>query len=369
MKRTRIRPWWAIIGLVLAGSLQAQMPLFRNAFTTNVPGAWVRGDIVYGERLQVINPNTGPTGLFFFVGTNAYGIGTPWMMVTNGLVGIGGYPNSSYALDVTGSSRASLLVSVGDIYAGANSSYLWNVVRSPSIGRVVGGVTINPTVGVTNILAVRNTNGVDVLVVNSNGFTGIVTNTPTVALEVHGTVRSTNFQLIIPQWDDVRIPVGTLSSPSSAPGRKIFIGNLTTYAFDDAADEQLDFELQIPHGIATNNAYGIHLHLHYTGTNAPTGTSNIVWGIEFAWSNPALGIFPSVTQTNYSTNGLTATRQHMLAEFPVITGMKESAVLIGRLFRDANNGADEYVGDALAISFDAHYPRLQMGSHGEYGDF
>lgn len=246
------------LALLLASSAGAQMPIFRNQFTTNVPGAYVRGNVDFGT-------------------------------VAN-----------------------------------------W---------------------------------------ARFNGSVGVGTNASVATVQVHGTVQSTNFLLIVPQWDDVRIPMATLSSPSSAPGRKIFVGGLTTYAFDDNADEQLDFELQVPHGISTNNDWGIHIHIHWTATNAIGANSNVVWGIEFTEANPGTGIFPATTTTMFATNGIGLIREHRTAEFAAVTNVVESSVIIGRIFRDADNAADTYVGDALGLSLDAHYPRIKMGSTLEYGDY
>lgn len=277
-----------ILGLLTAGCANAQMPIFRNQFTTNVPGAYVRGNVTFGDAatwFRVEGPFTNATGNAYFGG------GVTWF--ADGIM-----------------------------------------VELPSTFQ----------------------QGLD-----ATGQVFVV-----------GTVIATNVQVNPPLWDDVRISIGNLTSPSVAPGRVTVstagAATISAYGFDKDADEALSFELQLPHGINTNNAYGIHCHIHYTGLTAPSATSNIVWGLTYMAASPTRR-FNTVPLTIYATNGLTGTTNHMLAEFPAITNLVESAIIFGTIFRDADNLSDEYPADAIALSFDAHYPRRQMGSHGEYGDF
>jgi hypothetical protein len=202
------------------------------------------------------------------------------------------------------------------------------------------------------------------------GSMGIGTNAASGTLNVHGTIVGTNVEVWPPRWDDVRIPLGSLSAPGSAPGRVIFRGGLSCYGFDDNSIEQLNFEMQLPHGITTNAAYGIHMHIHWTTTNAIAGSaSNVVWGLEYVIADP-LTLFSTTTITNRVTNAIPAPFFHQLAEWPVITSnIKESAVMIGRIFREGNNASDDLSGDAIGISLDGHYPRISFGSTGEYGDY
>ena len=266
---------------LLAGWSQAAMPIFRNSFTTNVPGAYVRGDIVFGSILD-------PT--FFQV-------------------------------------DASFTNSTGNAYFGGGTTWF------------ADGVVVEQA--------------------------SVFWQTITASNQVH----STNFMLLTPQWDDVRVPLGALGSPSSQPDRPNFIGTIKAYAFDAASTEELHFELQLPHGLATN--FPVDLHLHWSALVDSVGAnSNVVWGLEYVMCNVG-AIYPAGSTTIYSTNGFNTARQQILVDlYDIPAGSyTESAVLVGRLFRDGANGSDNYPEDVYGLSLDAHYPRIQMGSFQEEGDY
>jgi opacity protein-like surface antigen len=233
--------------------------------------------------------------------------------------------------------------------------------------------------------------GTELMRVQEDGRVGIGTNDPQYALHVHGTISATNIIAPTiaatnvtatgtisasnvtawpPRWDDVRIGLGGLSAPGSAPGRVVFRGGLSCYGFDDNSTEQLNFEMQLPHGTTTNTAYGVHLHVHWTQTNAIGGAnSNVVWGVEYAIANP-MTLYSTTTITNWVTNGITVPFFHQIAEWPAITNnIGESSVLMGRIFREGANASDTLAGDAIGMSLDAHYPRISFGSAKEDGDY
>ena len=102
---------------------------------------------------------------------------------------------------------------------------------------------------------------------------------------------------------------------------------------------------------------------------APTPpNTNVVWGLEWSIANP-LTAYSAVTITNRVTNGIDTVRYHQIASLVRITNWTESAVLIGRLFREGGNTSDNLAGDAIGLSLDGHYPRRQFGSVLEFGDY
>ena len=358
----------------LACFANAQMPVFRNQFTTNVPGAYVRGNSTFGTggtgtytfNGQLLTYVDALGGVDFMVSTNVYGVGTPLMIIRNGTVGFNMDSQGTYS--VSASSYFANRITA-DNYLYTPAVWFGETLGRPRLEVWGGGIAVNPQIGTTNWFVWCSTNSTPVSVVNSNGWFGINTNTPTDWVEVHGGIRATNFQLIVPQWDDVRIPLGALGSPSSQPNRPNFIGTIKAYAFDAAADEELHFELQIPHGIATN--YPIDLHLHWSGiTDSVGANSNVVWGLEYVVAN-VYDIFPAGSTTVYGTNGIISARENRMADILELDPgiVTESAILMGRLFRDADNGSDNYPNDAYGLSLDAHYAREKFGSFAEDGDY
>jgi hypothetical protein len=401
----------AFILVLLACLAQAQMPIFRNMFSTNVPGAWVRGNPTFGNGsgFFIVNQSFtnvtgnayfgGGTTLFadgilveqpsifyddvivsnffrvqvdaaggvdFMIHTNDYGTGTPLFIVNNGTVGINRDSQPSYSISAN-SYWAQTMTAENSLYSPAH--WFGTVNGLPRLNLYGGGIVVLPQVGTTNWWTWADTNGTPKSVVNSNGWFGVNTLTPTAELEVNGQAKATNFLQTVPSWDDLRISLNTLSSPSAQPGKVTFAGGLSVYGFDAASEEQLDFSIQIPHGITTNNAYGLRLHLHWTGLATPAGANtNVVWGLEYSFANPGQ-IFPTTTITNRTTNGIITAYTHRIASILTVTNLKESGILVGRLFRDGGNTSDNYATDAAGLSLDGHYGRIKFGSDAEFGDY
>lgn len=379
-------------------------------WATNAPQATFLGAHT-GPDASILHTNVGNS---VAIGYNSKVTGTnQFILGTTHNVGIK-TNNPGYALDIHGSlhSTSAVVNSSVTITGGTASDYFGfgdHDKYLPFVGGAgflmsAGSLTFDidsnndHTDRIFKIEHNSNTGaGAELMRVQENGNVGIGTNDPQYTLHVHGTVAATNFlanglgigtnstpgNLVVhgevngtnvtvwpPRWDDVRVPLSQLSSPSATPGRVIFRGGLACYGFDDNTTEQLNFELQLPHGITTNAAYGIHMHIHWTTTNAIAGAnSNVVWGLEYVMADP-LTLYATTTITNRITNAIPATFFHMLGEWPAITvNIKESAVMIGRLFREGGNASDTLSGDAIGISLDAHYPRISFGSTGEYGDY
>jgi hypothetical protein len=169
-----------------------------------------------------------------------------------------------------------------------------------------------------------------------------------------------------PVWDDVRIPMSSLRSGVTPPTAKEFIGGIRAWAFDKAVDDMLEGELQVPHGVNTN--YYIALHLHYAVTNAATTTNGVVWGIEYTKANPNR-VFNSPSVTTIITNFPGTNLLHKVVSVVNVSNCTDSAVIMVRLYRDADNLGDTHDDDAYALSLDAHFVRWRPGSLNENGDY
>lgn len=98
----------------------------------------------------------------------------------------------------------------------------------------------------------------------------------------------------------------------------------------------------------------------------------MVWLLEYTWANavtPPDNAFPaSVTvATTQSSPGVAYS--HLIAEWPPITAsaMRDSSVLLCRVARNADDGADNFDDVAYGLSVDFHYQVRQFGSLTEYG--
>lgn len=166
-------------------------------------------------------------------------------------------------------------------------------------------------------------------------------------------------------WDDERVPVTSTRSAASAPGFAAFPSgeNTFTHLFDKTSEEQLFFTLQIPHKWMTGT--NLYPHVHWAPTDSDTGS--VVWGLDYSWAD-INGTFGANTTITVTDAGDGTANKHQLAEFSEIDGSGISGVssmLVGRLYRDATNGDDDYNADAALLEFDFHIKIDSRGSSQE----
>lgn len=146
-----------------------------------------------------------------------------------------------------------------------------------------------------------------------------------------------------------------------------------TYLFDDSIEEDLFFEVQMPHEWIEGT--DIEAHIHWTPTVTATGDS-VSWGLEYVWvsTNQDMGntAFISGNSRAAPTSDSLVAYRHYITELGTLdaTGKTLSSVLLCRIFRDAtaSYNPDTYTEDAAILSIDFHYRRLAMepGSREEY---
>lgn len=175
-----------------------------------------------------------------------------------------------------------------------------------------------------------------------------------------------NVFLSPPVWDDLRVPLSATRNPSSAPGYDAFKDGTKAWAFDKASDEMLYFEVQVPH----NYKLGTNLDAHVHWAPIDTGVGGVVWCLEYTFQYIGAAFGATTTDCGRQVGSGTA-YQHQIINVEVVTGTSGSvsALLVGRLFRDADSsegkGTDDYDNDAVGISFDLHYQIDSFGSRQE----
>lgn len=183
-----------------------------------------------------------------------------------------------------------------------------------------------------------------------------------------GSTSSNNWNAVLtdaPRWIDSMVPAASMRLPSSGyPGLDTFTNGIQCLKFDDASDESVHFAVQINHNavMPTNT---LKPHVHWTTSEVQTApNTNIVWGLEYTIANISAEFVAS--STIYLTNGPVELNKlaHTMTSFADIpvTAMTPSMVIMCRLFRDADNGADTLTGDANLIGFDFHYQVDSLGS-------
>lgn len=216
---------------------------------------------------------------------------------------------------------------------------------------------------------------------NSNVATNtadIATNTADIAEVYNGT----ELRLASVQYDDLRVPVASTRSggtkdPDWAKFKDDGAGSQGVFLqwFDKANEEELYFELQVPH--AAVEAGDLFAHIHFVPAANGASGEFVRWGLEYTWAN--LGdVFSSTTiiygdasaaatATSSEDASLTAGK-HYIQSLGTIsgTGKSLSSMLCCRVFRDATDGTDDYDDDAGLLEIDFHAAFDSLGSTTEY---
>lgn len=163
-------------------------------------------------------------------------------------------------------------------------------------------------------------------------------------------------------WDDIRVPAqNTRVNPvTSKPDFGTFIGGTRTFLFDPGDEESVNFSVQMPHSWAFETA--IEPHVHWTPTNTNGGV--VIWGLECTTGAISTTFGSTATSTVGQTANGTAYYHHY-ADFGEMsmTGIDSvSAMLVCRLFRDADATGDTYNADAALLEIDFHFLSDTLGS-------
>lgn len=171
------------------------------------------------------------------------------------------------------------------------------------------------------------------------------------------------------QWEDLRVAINgrTTLFATANPDLIDWVGNIKVYAFSPSSDEEVFFSVQVPHSYKLNSE--LRPHIHWSPTT--TGTGNVRWCVEYIVAGVGEA-FPGTVTTNCvnaAADGVD--KKHQIAEFDAISGTGStwgdvSTMIHYRLYRDANDAADTYAGDAIGHEFDIHYQIDSAGSRQEY---
>jgi len=191
------------------------------------------------------------------------------------------------------------------------------------------------------------------------------------AIEADGTIRMDGNATV---WDDLRVPLAEPSTGEIKPSwAKFPYGNTGTGAyinwFKASGVDEMYFVVQLPHD--WNEGTSIKAHIHWVpsqdGASGPTVPR---WGLQYTWTN--IGeTFPAYTTvygtTTVPSETLVKDRQYLTPLGTLdATGKTLSSMLVCRIFRDGDNGADTFAGLAGALEVDFHYQKNTVGSRDEY---
>lgn len=165
-----------------------------------------------------------------------------------------------------------------------------------------------------------------------------------------------------PVWNDVRIPMSSVrpgvGAPTAQPFQPTGVGSLRAYRFNRGVTQRLEFELQVPHGTNEDPIYGVRLHVHWAcGLSSPAAA--VGWFVDASVADIGFN-FPAPTTHGPATTTPTVAFRHLVTNIHTFTGLHDSAVIVGNIYR---NAADAYLGDdVFGLSLDAHYVVQRLGS-------
>ena len=171
------------------------------------------------------------------------------------------------------------------------------------------------------------------------------------------------------RWDDERVPVSsTRLGGSKDPGYAVFKTNgagsqgVFVYWFDDDAEEELYFSLQLPHTFALNTA--LEPHVHWIPAANGSAGQVVSWGLEYTWADigQTFGDTAIISgNAHYPADASLVAGRHYLTDLGTIAatttaGTVVSSMLVCRVFRDATGAlkTDSYADDAGLLEIDFH---------------
>jgi len=185
-------------------------------------------------------------------------------------------------------------------------------------------------------------------------------------------------------FDDLRVPASSgqkgLTNP---PGFSLFLddGGLPSTGvfvdwFDDTAEEEMFFSVQLPHAWSEGTTICPHIHWTPHPLSTPALGEVVAWGLEYTWANIGT-TFPATTliggNTHFPADDPLVVSRHYYTDLGDITavGKTVSSMLICRVFRDATSSLnpDTFTGpgnhDAGLLEIDFHYEIDSLGSVAE----
>jgi len=171
------------------------------------------------------------------------------------------------------------------------------------------------------------------------------------------------------RWEDLRVPVtstkkGGVNDPDFEQVLTDGAGSQGVYAFafDKTSEQELFFNVQVPH----NWKIGTDLcaHVHWAPKDTDTGT--IQWGLEYtlAERDGVFGASTIILSVATAAPGVALTHKELCTgdiDMSAVTTL--SPMLMCRVFR--NVAVDTYNNDAYLIEVDFHYQIDSLGSASE----
>ena len=186
---------------------------------------------------------------------------------------------------------------------------------------------------------------------------------------INGKFKMTDDETV---WDDMRIVPGSFDRPGASDPKLISVqpggGGTTTYLYEFAKNDIVNFTIQLPHNYKEGS--DIYFHLHWTpGDEGVNENGNTVgWKIDYTWASMN-SAFPQMATLDLSDACNGVDWEHNMTPEIAITGTNKtiSSMLICNLKR-TDTGADDTWSNAasgslpMILEIDVHFEIDDVGS-------
>ena len=169
-------------------------------------------------------------------------------------------------------------------------------------------------------------------------------------------------------WNDAVVSAFAAGRPpgiTPAPDAQLGTTGLWMPTLEDGKSQGLMVSLQLPHGYKPGGL--LRFHVHYIPSTVDTGFINLRLAYQIASVHGAISLTTNQDAGADLRHAAPGAIQHHISTTHVVvpTGIKESACLIGKLYRlhDAN---DTFVGDVHFWSADLHLELEKPGTRNEW---
>lgn len=177
-------------------------------------------------------------------------------------------------------------------------------------------------------------------------------------------------------WNDLVVnPSTARNNGGLVPSWSAFVSpNVFTWFFADAANNEVDFSVQMPHNYKEGST--IYPHVHWSSTVAP-GLKRVKWVMDYQWVNFGDSYNSTTSNSVYGSQLAVIDASSVNAYQHVITpmntngeastgipgtGKKVSSILLCHFYRQGGDAADTFDGLAALLSIDFHYEIDSFGS-------
>lgn len=164
-------------------------------------------------------------------------------------------------------------------------------------------------------------------------------------------------------YDDLRFPA-TAINPAGLTSPMTFDTTNIGFLANATATQSIGIIAQLPHSWKQESTIRPHIHWMPTTTN----TGNVLWRMEYKWTNINDTESGSWTTLDILGAGSGTAFKHQLISFGAISGvgMKISSILSIKISRIGGDASDTYTADALLKEVDIHFEIDSVGSKNLY---